>query len=320
MAIERVEIKDFFVFNGELAIDFCNGVNVLIGGNGTGKTTLLRGLYGNVGYHYHELRQGYTIYTNSIFSHLAPAKPVFNIYEDGRLVHELPIIENSAFFDEISKLSKNIIYISESNILSHAQGLLETTKYGGLKYEFREIAVIERARVLPSKPKPALVERIEKIIGGTVELSDDGQSFLIAKPFGKIDLLFEASGYQKLALLARLIHNGMITDGTTILWDEPENSLNPELVPVLVDILLELVREHGVQIFLATHDYNLARYFDVREDRNIPVMFHNFSKSEDGQIKCESVADYMKLSNNLLEKADEDLFKAVVSTAIKAKK
>jgi recombinational DNA repair ATPase RecF len=45
MAIDRVEIKDFLVFKGDFAIDFSPGVNVLIGGNGTGKTSLLKVLY-----------------------------------------------------------------------------------------------------------------------------------------------------------------------------------------------------------------------------------------------------------------------------------
>jgi energy-coupling factor transporter ATP-binding protein EcfA2 len=41
-AITRVEIEDFLVFKGKFAADFCPGVNVLIGGNGTGKTTLMK--------------------------------------------------------------------------------------------------------------------------------------------------------------------------------------------------------------------------------------------------------------------------------------
>jgi len=32
MAINRVKIKDFLVFKGEFSVDFCNGINVLIGG------------------------------------------------------------------------------------------------------------------------------------------------------------------------------------------------------------------------------------------------------------------------------------------------
>jgi ABC-type multidrug transport system ATPase subunit len=36
------------VFKGEFAADFCTGVNVFIGGNGTGKTTLLKEMYDNI--------------------------------------------------------------------------------------------------------------------------------------------------------------------------------------------------------------------------------------------------------------------------------
>ena len=45
MAIKRVEINGFLVFKGEFTADFCPGVNVFIGGNGTGKTTLLKLLF-----------------------------------------------------------------------------------------------------------------------------------------------------------------------------------------------------------------------------------------------------------------------------------
>jgi hypothetical protein len=45
MAINRVEIQDFLVFKGKFVVDFCPGVNVLIGGNATGKTTLMKCSY-----------------------------------------------------------------------------------------------------------------------------------------------------------------------------------------------------------------------------------------------------------------------------------
>jgi ATPase involved in DNA repair len=37
MAINRIEIKDFLVFKGEFAANFCPGVNVLIGATVRGK-------------------------------------------------------------------------------------------------------------------------------------------------------------------------------------------------------------------------------------------------------------------------------------------
>ena len=125
----------------------------------------------------------------------------------------------------------------------------------------------------------------------------------------------EASGYKKLGLLWKLLRNGLLESGSILFWDEPENSLNPELIPILVDILLELTQS-GVQIFIATHDYNLARYFDVRKDKGIPVMFNNLSITDGGQIICNSSVEYLKLPDNLLETASADLFKAVVADAM----
>jgi hypothetical protein len=69
-----------------------------------------------------------------------------------------------------------------------------------------------------------------------------------------------------------------------------------------------------VQIFIATHDYNLARYFDVKKNDN--VMFHNLSKENDGHITVCSSRKYTELSENLLERAGDDLYKAVVKYAM----
>jgi signal recognition particle GTPase len=44
-AITGVEIKESSAFKGGFIADFCPSINVLIGGNGSGKTTILRKLY-----------------------------------------------------------------------------------------------------------------------------------------------------------------------------------------------------------------------------------------------------------------------------------
>ena len=84
----------------------------------------------------------------------------------------------------------------------------------------------------------------------------------------------EAEGLRKLGLLWKLIRNGLLENGTILLWDEPEANLNPELFPLVVEILLELQR-NGVQIFLATHSYNFAKYLEIRRSEKEQVQFHN---------------------------------------------
>ena len=45
MAITKIEINDFLVFKNDFTATFSEGVNVVIGGNATGKTTLLKAMY-----------------------------------------------------------------------------------------------------------------------------------------------------------------------------------------------------------------------------------------------------------------------------------
>ena len=45
MAIKSIEICNVMVFHESFRLDFCDGINVLIGENGVGKTTVLKMLY-----------------------------------------------------------------------------------------------------------------------------------------------------------------------------------------------------------------------------------------------------------------------------------
>ncbi|MCI8932307.1 MAG: hypothetical protein HFI02_13950 [Lachnospiraceae bacterium] len=57
-----------------------------------------------------------------------------------------------------------------------------------------------------------------------------------------------------------------------------EANINPELYPLVAEILLEL-QKNGVQIFVATHSYNFAKYLEIRRTSKEQVLFHNLYKS-----------------------------------------
>ena len=78
-----------------------------------------------------------------------------------------------------------------------------------------------------------------------------------------------------------------------------------ELIPLLVDILLELSRL-GVQIFLATHDYNLMKYFSMSRKGYDHVAFYSLYKTESG-IACEKDDDYDLLEYNAIIDANTKL-------------
>ena len=121
------------------------------------------------------------------------------------------------------------------------------------------------------------MKKISNAIDGDVILEND--SFYIVKQDGrKVEFSLEAEGLRKLGLIWKLIRNGLLEKDTVLLWDEPEANLNPELYPLVVDILLEL-QKNGVQMFLATHSYNFAKYLEIKREKKEDVLFHNLYKA-----------------------------------------
>ena len=296
MAIKCVTITDYLVFNGGFEAEFCHGVNVLIGDNATGKTTLVRSMY-------EELRA---------YAHFPKEFSVRDVWISNDENNFVILLDMSRLF--------HMVYIPEKDILEHAKGLLTfiEQKQTGFSNIYRDMLIA--AQDIPtheqSEMQKSIGEKIVDLIGGTIEWDRSEGTYYTIKADGKrIPFSDEASGYKRLGYLGLLVSSGQLRPGSILFWDEPENSLNPDIYPELVSILLELA-QNDIQIFIATHDYNLARHLDVRKDKSIPVMFHNLVKADEGRIVCHSLPEYTKLPDNLLEKASEDLFEAVIANAL----
>jgi len=301
MGISRVEVERLMVFQNELAIDFCGssygGINVLIGDNGSGKTTLLWSMYG---------------YLNDT------SQPPSGVSSKDMAEHYSTVGLKKMAYDQTE--NSNIAYIPEKDILEHAKGLLPfiEQKQTGFSHIYRNVLIA--AQDVPTKEQTemqkSIAQQIIDITDGTVEWNQAYGSFHMAKTDGtRILFAHEASAYKKLGFLGLLVSSGQIKPGTILFWDEPENSLNLELIPKLVDILQELAKNE-VQIFIATHSYDIVRYLDIRKNKDIPVLFHYLSKQKPGQITCSSSSKYTKLPDNHLERAGEDLFEAVIADSM----
>jgi energy-coupling factor transporter ATP-binding protein EcfA2 len=125
-----------------------------------------------------------------------------------------------------------------------------------------------------------------------------------------------AEGIRKLGILQLLMENQQLSPGTTgtLFWDEPETNMNPKLMRLLVQVLLELAR-NGQQIVLATHDYVLLKWFDLlmNKGQGDHVRFHAlFKDPSDGEIKRDSTDDYLAITPNAIADAFNDLTKEQV--------
>jgi hypothetical protein len=119
-----------------------------------------------------------------------------------------------------------------------------------------------------------------------------------------------AEGFRKVGILHRLLSNGTISPGSSgpLFWDEPESNMNPKLMKLLVQILLELSR-NGQQIILATHDYVLLKWFDllVRPGKGDHIRFHALMNDGE-QVTIQSADNYKDLDNNAIANTFNDLY------------
>lgn len=129
-----------------------------------------------------------------------------------------------------------------------------------------------------------------------------------------------AEGFRKVGILNRLMSNGTLNPGICgpLFWDEPESNMNPKLMKLLVEILLELSR-NGQQVILATHDYVLLKWLDLltKKGKEDHVRYHSlYRDAESNEIKVESTDDYSAISksaisNTFAELYDEDVKRAL---------
>ena len=297
MGIKSVSIEKL-VFKHGFDAEFCRGVNVLIGGNGTGKTTIIREMY----------------YMVDRRENCFDDPPELAEYKRGN-IHTLGLSSDgiAMTFYEVTNVHNLVCaFIPEKDILEHAMGLLAfiEDKYTGFSEIYRKVLVKATGAIdkMLSEMQKSVGEKISSIIGGHVEwVQGEGTFYMIKDNGERIAFAHEASGYKRLGYLGLLVACGQIEEGSVLFWDEPENSLNPEIYPKLAEILLELARG-GVQIFIATHSEILASYLAVCRQVGDDVLFHSLYK-EGGQVKVNSSDRFDLLEPNNLKAEPVKLYK-----------
>lgn len=338
--IKSLKLKNFTAFD-EIEFEFSPGINVLIGGNSTGKTHVLKLLYcfrklkeETIRAKKHIRSINDTVSFNNILSSVFMYEPNADKYLvnrknkaleakisidiDNEEINKIPIRSETRthFKFENKKGNFEYVYIPPKEILTHAEGLPEFANKWDLKFEEIYTHIIEKARhprfkePINNKHKEMLdslndiLNDISKEIGGEVVV--EGGAFYIEDEYGLLPFALLAEGYSKLGLLWQLIRNGSIVPGVTLFWDEPESNLNPKMLREVVKLLLELQR-HEVQVFLATHNYVLLKEFDLQMKKKDKVMFHSLYR-EDDTIKVSSTNDYYNINPNVISETYLDIY------------
>lgn len=106
------------------------------------------------------------------------------------------------------------------------------------------------------------LKHLEEAMGGSIVLDPNGRFYLQVPGSGKMEITLVGEGLRKIAMLCRLILTGALVDKAVLFWDEPEANLNPRLIKLVAQALID--RAHsGVQVFVATHSLFLMREFEI---------------------------------------------------------
>lgn len=342
MSLHSIELKNFTVFN-DLKLNFSKGINIFIGENGTGKTQLLKAIYADLKISKSRDIDDISRYFKSVNENneffVKQIKPLYLKVEASGIENksnknylmgnvEVNINGTKSTVDsenecsyEISYPSKEVkcTFIPAKDMLTHSKGFVSMAdKFSEFPFDKTLVDIIKIAGEWQLKeiPKIALkiLPKLEKMMNGTVIIEND--EFYIRKHNNEmVNFSVEAEGLKKIGLLWQLLMNENITADTVLLWDEPEANINPNFIPDLVEILIELQRQ-GVQIFITTHNYILAKYFDVKKAENDEVMYYSLYRDNHGDVHCESNETFTELKNNAIMDTFINLYKDEVERAM----
>ena len=213
------------------------------------------------------------------------------------------------------------IFIPAKEILSNSYNLNAAVEKNNVRFDDTYLDIINAAKIdisvgRNSDSKNSMLSKIQEMTHGTVVYDAKRDEFYLKNKNSRQEFNLVAEGIRKMALLWQLVKNGTLEKGSILFWDEPEANINPTYISIIVEMLLELQRQ-GVQIFISTHDYMIASYFEVKKQKEDSVIFHSLSHAESKDViyydKSKSFDD---LKNNVIITAFNNLLNEIYDMGV----
>lgn len=206
------------------------------------------------------------------------------------------------------------VFLPSRELLSLYPGLVSLIESREVEFDetWRDTASLLGRAALRGPRGVAANELLEPLLAeieGTV-LEENGR-FYVRLPSGrdgtgKIEAHLVSEGYRKLAMIVRLVSNGVLLEGGYLFWDEPEANLNPETQRAVARAIVALATS-GTQVFVASHSVFLLRELElVLSERASPlkptyVGLYREQPSQDGElssgVRAETATDPAELES-----------------------
>lgn len=299
--INSLELKNFGPIH-QFKCEKLGNINLIIGGNGTGKTILLKALYsamrtleeykrGNEPRNASEILADKLYWTfeiekiGDLVSKGADEPLSFKLRFDGQdfsyrfgkdTTKSIQTLEN-----HVLPRSSNSIFLPTKEVLSLHHIILQSRELSKT-FGFDD-TYLDLARALRQPPtggrnyQPFAMSRknLSEILEGKVEYDEKLGRWQFKKGNQKFPIGVTAEGIKKISILDTLLGNHYLDQNSVIFIDEPESALHPAAISKFLDIIAMLA-EFGIQFFMASHSYFVIKKLFLiaqkKERLSIPII------------------------------------------------
>lgn len=301
--LNQIELKNFGPL-GQVEWKNLGRINLIIGGNGVGKTFLMKACYcamrtleaykrGN------DTRTAAEILAEKLRWTFEPDKigDLVTKGAEGPLSFRAQLDGNDfrySFGKDTTKViqppendvpprESNSIFLPAKEVLSSYQVIFKSRyqdQLFGFDNTYYDLAQAlmpptTRGRLIPEFKKSR--DELEDLLGGKVDLDQQTYRWYFKRGNQKFPMGITSEGIKKLAILDRLIGNRYIGEKSILFVDEPEAALHPSAISRFMDIIT-LLASGGIQFFLASHSYFILKklYLIAQQQQiSIPVALAN---------------------------------------------
>lgn len=337
MPLTKIKANNFTVFEN-IEIPFNQGLNVLVGENGMGKTHIMKLAYAACQSSKHDVsfsqktmllfrpdqsRIGRLVNRNKNGNNTAAVSVESDTAQIGMSFSnktkkwDAEIKAEEKWEKQMSNLTS--VFIPAKEILSNAWNLDAAVKMGNVEFDDTYLDIIAAAKIdisrgVDSASRKKYLDILQKISSGKVTLHED-RFYLKPGTQARLEFNLVAEGLRKIALLWQLIKNGTLEKGSVLFWDEPEANINPKYIPVLAELLIMLESE-GVQIFVSTHDYFLSKYIEVKRKKTSNIQYVSLYKDEDSRVQSEIAEKFELLEHNTIMDTFRKLYREEIEVVL----
>ena len=305
--LNQIELTNFGPL-GQVKWDRLGPINLIIGGNGAGKTFLMKACYctmrtleayrrGNDTRTAAEIlaeKLRWTFEPDKIGDLVTKGKGV-----EGPLVSRIQLDEKDFRYsfgkdttkqiqsleNHVPPRDSNSIFLPAKEVLSLHQVILRSRDRDQL-FGFDD-TYLDLARALGAAPTRGknyttfarARQTLEDMLGGKVDQDRETGRWHFRQKQGnlKFPIWMTSEGIKKIAILDRLLGNRYLDQHSIVFVDEPEAALHPSAISTFMDIIA-LLADFGIQFFLASHSYFVVEKLYLiaqKQQMSIPVALGN---------------------------------------------